>query len=342
MARIRTIKPDFFKNEEMCELPAMIRLLFIGLWTLSDREGRLADRPKRIKIEIFPYDNVDVDKSLDLLQASGFLIRYKVNVNGEASVFTPEQLKPTPFIQIVNFLKHQIPHYKESPSEIPSFSDEYKGPVVVKALTNSEREFIFERDGRVCKKCKSTDDLTIDHIMPISLGGSKEPDNLQVLCRSCNSGKNNRVNLDPTLDEPSLQEGKGSDNGNGKEVSYVRDLIFENEMLVFFGFNEIANPDKQLLIFQFCSSLFKAKILENFKIQFKNYCELKKITGYKHNFYKFLGNQSDLFIDGVWNAENWEQKLKEEKEKNCAKKENNKGVSAVLAAFAQNKMNEPI
>ncbi len=64
MARIRTIKPQFFLNEELAELPAMVRLLFIGLWTQADREGRLLDRPKRLKAEIFPYDNFDVEKGL--------------------------------------------------------------------------------------------------------------------------------------------------------------------------------------------------------------------------------------------------------------------------------------
>ena len=49
MARARNIKPGFFKNEFLAEMPCEVRLLFIGLWTLADREGRLEDRPKRIK-----------------------------------------------------------------------------------------------------------------------------------------------------------------------------------------------------------------------------------------------------------------------------------------------------
>ena len=64
MARARNIKPSFFTNEDLVELPFEDRLLFIGLWTLADREGRLEDRPKRIKMAVFPADNVDVDASL--------------------------------------------------------------------------------------------------------------------------------------------------------------------------------------------------------------------------------------------------------------------------------------
>lgn len=93
MARIRTIKPDFFKNEQLSELSAIARLLFIGLWTQADREGRMLDRPKRLKAEIFPYDNVDLEKELSRLQSAGFINRYKV---GDLKV-----------ISIHKFTKHQ-------------------------------------------------------------------------------------------------------------------------------------------------------------------------------------------------------------------------------------------
>ena len=50
MARSRNIKPGFFKNEDLLDLPYEYRLLFVGLWTLADREGYLEDRPKRIRM----------------------------------------------------------------------------------------------------------------------------------------------------------------------------------------------------------------------------------------------------------------------------------------------------
>jgi hypothetical protein len=74
--RIRTIKPGFFANDQLAELPPLVRLLFIGLWCLADRRGRLEDRPKRIKAEVLPYDDFDVDAMLDRLSACGFLVRY--------------------------------------------------------------------------------------------------------------------------------------------------------------------------------------------------------------------------------------------------------------------------
>ena len=68
MARARSIKPSFFKNDELAECEPMARLLFVGLWTLADRDGRLECRPMRIKAELFPYDNCDINELLEQLQ----------------------------------------------------------------------------------------------------------------------------------------------------------------------------------------------------------------------------------------------------------------------------------
>ncbi|WP_454751674.1 hypothetical protein [Cupriavidus necator] len=106
MARARNIKPATMENEDLAALPCETRLLFIYLWMLADREGRLEDRPKRIRAQAFPYDtDFDVDRMLSDLEASDFIIRYAVG--GQA------------FIQITNFTKHQRPHSNETCSEIP-------------------------------------------------------------------------------------------------------------------------------------------------------------------------------------------------------------------------------
>lgn len=106
MARARVIKPGFFTNEDLAALNPYGRLLFIGLWTIADREGRLEDRPARIKAEIFPYDTrVKIDELLAELTELSFILRYSV---GERS-----------FICIPSFLKHQRPHSREAASEIP-------------------------------------------------------------------------------------------------------------------------------------------------------------------------------------------------------------------------------
>ena len=111
MPRSRNIKPAFFKNEHLAELPFESRLLFIGLWTLADKSGRLEDRPKRIKIELFPGDDVDIDSILDQLADSDgdFIQRYSV-----------ENKK---IIQVNNWERHQNPHHQEKASELPEYSE---------------------------------------------------------------------------------------------------------------------------------------------------------------------------------------------------------------------------
>lgn len=107
MARARNIKPGFFKNEILGVADPIYSLLFEGLWVLADREGRLEDRPLRIKGELFPYrEGIDIEALLDWLQAKEFIVRY-VAANKR-------------YIQVVNFLKHQNPHKNETESEIPS------------------------------------------------------------------------------------------------------------------------------------------------------------------------------------------------------------------------------
>lgn len=116
MPRCRGLKPDFFLDEDLAHLPYEGRLLFEGLWCLADREGRLEDRPKYIKAQIFPYDNVNIERLLKMLcepqiedrQGKVFIRRYTVDKKQ--------------FIDIPEFLKHQTPHHTEKPSQIPHFN----------------------------------------------------------------------------------------------------------------------------------------------------------------------------------------------------------------------------
>lgn len=55
------------------------------------------------------------------------------------------------------------------------------------------RFLVFDREGWRCVQCGSVEDLTLDHIYPWSLGGSDNEDNLQTLCKPCNSSKGARV-----------------------------------------------------------------------------------------------------------------------------------------------------
>lgn len=62
-----------------------------------------------------------------------------------------------------------------------------------KKIKKSVREQVFERDGYKCLRCGSTKNLTIDHAVPLSRGGSKKIENLQTLCQECNCHKENNI-----------------------------------------------------------------------------------------------------------------------------------------------------
>lgn len=107
MARSRNIKPSIMDNEELAELDPLTRILFIYLWMLADREGRLEDRPKRIGAQALPYDRTtDANQMLESLCELGFIDRYEAV--GIAC------------IQVNSFLKHQTPHGTEKDSVLPN------------------------------------------------------------------------------------------------------------------------------------------------------------------------------------------------------------------------------
>lgn len=110
MGRIRTVKPEFFKHEDLFDaerasgLP--LRLAFAGLWTCCDREGRFEWRPRSIKTDVMPYDDVDFAAVLDALAAHGFVRRY--TVAGKDYGCVP------------GFARHQLINPRETPSKLPS------------------------------------------------------------------------------------------------------------------------------------------------------------------------------------------------------------------------------
>lgn len=114
MARARNIKPAFFKNYELADAGPVAQILFAGLWCLADREGRLEDKPRLIKAELFPYYDCDVNGELTVLQRLGFVRRY---VNAGVAV-----------IEVLNFKKHQAPHNTEKASTLPAFDPEFCDP----------------------------------------------------------------------------------------------------------------------------------------------------------------------------------------------------------------------
>jgi len=94
-----------YKNEDLAECSIWARYIWPGLWMMADREGRLEDRPKRIKGELLPYDSQEVEPLLNELENKKFIVRYEADDQR--------------YIQILKFHKHQNPHHREPESTIP-------------------------------------------------------------------------------------------------------------------------------------------------------------------------------------------------------------------------------
>jgi hypothetical protein len=84
MARIRTIKPEFFTSEDIVSLTPLARLLYIALWCEADREGRMAWKPKTFKMRYFPGDSCSIEKLCDELLAADLVVCY-----GDKYAFIP-------------------------------------------------------------------------------------------------------------------------------------------------------------------------------------------------------------------------------------------------------------
>ncbi|MER8938711.1 hypothetical protein NKH82_04285 [Mesorhizobium sp. M0915] len=110
MSRIRTIKPEFFKHEELfdaeVETGLPLRLSFAGLWTQCDREGRFVWRPRQLKADILPYDDIDFSRVLDALATRGFIVKY--TSDGRSFGYVP------------SWNRHQVINNRESASVLPN------------------------------------------------------------------------------------------------------------------------------------------------------------------------------------------------------------------------------
>lgn len=113
MARIRTVKPELAAHEGMFDLEEEtglpVRFAWVMLFTVADREGRFPWRPRTIKAQTLPHDNLDFSRVLDAWLTRGFVVKYRVGDEW--------------FGCIPTFNKHQVINNRESSSDLPSVDD---------------------------------------------------------------------------------------------------------------------------------------------------------------------------------------------------------------------------
>ncbi|MGW8988689.1 HNH endonuclease [Streptomyces zhihengii] len=203
MARIRTVKPEFWEDEIVGTLSPTARLLFIATFNMADDEGLLRWSAAYIKANAFMYDDdlttSNVKDMMAELTEAGLLFPYR---GGAAQ----QQLA-----MIVNFRRHQKINRPQR-SKLPAPS-----------LQNSAVRYLYgRRDGFICHLCggdiaqqPTADDrfnLSIDHLTPQARGGSDHPSNLRSAHQSCNKGRRDRPAEE--FEEPHSMRGSVNDSLN--------------------------------------------------------------------------------------------------------------------------------
>lgn len=231
MSRIRTIKPDFWTDSLMVQMPALVRLLYIGIWTAADDHGSLADEPDRICMEVMPReDAASVEAMIDLLIACGRLSRM-VAADGST------------YLQVDKWEKHQRVD-KPSKSRFPRESSR-KAAIPAEARRKVAQKYGCEPGGEkdvACYFCGQPGSIwwpklnsgrpsgwvafsgvELDHLHPEVMGGDTDAENLVLSCRACNRGRRDRTmfefaaKLSGSLESSrGLMEGKEG-KGTGKE-----------------------------------------------------------------------------------------------------------------------------
>lgn len=149
MARIRTIKPEFFTSEDIVSRSALARILYIGLWCEADREGRMEWKPKTFKLRYLPGDQCDVEILAQELTDAKMLILYEVD--------------GVLYAEIPSFTKHQVINNRESESQIPARVKDASG-------TRAPRVKAEGKEGRKGKEGTVDDDDAPDLApLPVAL-----------------------------------------------------------------------------------------------------------------------------------------------------------------------------
>lgn len=147
MARLRTVKPEYWTDELVGQCSIAARLLFVGTWNFADDYGGLARSAKQLKAQVFPYDNIDCEPLIQELLAVGLLIEYEVD--GKK------------YLHIRGFKKHQkvekpaaprIPLYETSPTTHRPLTDpspSSSGSSLGSGVESSRVESSRHEEGRV-------------------------------------------------------------------------------------------------------------------------------------------------------------------------------------------------
>lgn len=106
MARIRTVKPEFFTSSDVVSLTPLARLFYVSLWCEADREGRLKWDERTLKMRYLPADDCSISDLADELSSRDMVILYEID--GKV------------YAEIPSFKTHQVINNREADSVLPA------------------------------------------------------------------------------------------------------------------------------------------------------------------------------------------------------------------------------
>lgn len=221
MARIRTIKPEFWTDEKIVQLPFHARLLFIGMWNFADDDGRMKDHPDRIKMQVLPNDDIDITLTIDILLAANLIERWHGEEDSVLVIkgFKEHQVVSHPAkskIELRNYKKSTIPLAERRKLAIKYGCDDGT------EYMNAEC-FFCGSAGKIWWPRKSNGEpsywvafskLEIDHFVPEYSGGKTSSDNFVLSCRSCNRGRCSKDAIDYIEEKNNLYKKSGAIQNN--------------------------------------------------------------------------------------------------------------------------------
>lgn len=181
MARIRSLKPEFWTSEQVVECTRDARLLFLGMLNFADDSGVLPGSVRRLRMQVFPGDDMTLE-----------FLRGLVNELLRVDLLQEYDVEGRVYWRITGFKAHQRIDQPTCRHPLPDGTVPGKD----RRIAGKQRQLILskliDRDGKECRHCGTTEDIAIDHITPRSKGGTDDIENLQLLCRRCNTRKLNK------------------------------------------------------------------------------------------------------------------------------------------------------
>lgn len=200
MARIRSIKPEFWTDSFMVQLPPLARLIYIALWTAADDHGLIPDEPERLAMEVMPKeDGLVFDDWMQLFEASGRI-----------DLFAAED--GSTFYRIAKWLNHQR---VDKPSKSRIFREgSRKVAIPLETRRKVATKYGCQPGETVDAQCYycgafgqvhwhrlfggrpsawvTFPGLELDHLEAEVHGGSGAAGNVVLACRGCNRSKGSK------------------------------------------------------------------------------------------------------------------------------------------------------